>query len=71
MLVSIRHFVILFLTPVTVDSKDDHTVCVYPIFRESMFKFDSVDLSLASFCKCSVQYLFIAIFYLSFPVFLL
>ena len=54
MLVSILHFVIPFLTSVTVDSKDDYTVCVYPISSESMFKYDSVDLSLASFCKCSV-----------------
>ena len=61
MLVSIRHFVIPFLTSVTVDSKDDRTVCVYPIFSESVFKYDSVDMSLASFCKCSVQYLFTAV----------
>ena len=62
MLVSIRHFVIPFLTSVTVDSKDDHTVCLCPIFSESMFKYESVDLSLASCCKCSDQYLFTAVF---------
>ena len=47
--VSIRLFVIPIRTSETVDSNVDHTRCVDPIFRESMFKYLSVDFSLASF----------------------
>ena len=49
--VSKRHLVIPMRTSVTVDSSDGHTVCVDPIFNESMFKYMSVDFSLASLCK--------------------
>ena len=46
--VSIRHFVIPIRTSETVDSNVDHTRCVDPIFRDSMYKYLSVEFSLAS-----------------------
>ena len=57
---SILDYVIPFLTSDKVDSSDVHTACEWPIFSESIFMYFRVDFPIASLCKSSVQYLFIA-----------